>query len=108
VKDKGRTLTVAYNGGTAFNFPRTTQAFANYRDVMKKMGDAVGKSGASVLMTNHTEFDRAYDRARLAQIPRAAGEKHIYETDAATVRRYFELTETCAEAQRIVSAVETR
>ena len=108
VKDNGRTLTVAYNGGTAFNFPRTTQAFANYRDVMKKMGDAVGKSGASVLMTNHTEFDRAYDRARLAQIPRAAGEKPIYEPDAATVRRYFELTETCAEAQRIVSAVETR
>jgi metallo-beta-lactamase class B len=108
VKDGRRTLTVAYNGGTAFNFPRATQAFANYRDVMKRMGAAVEKSGATVLMTNHTEFDRAYDRVRLAQIPRAAGEKHIYESDAATVRRYFELTETCAEAQRLVSMGEAK
>jgi metallo-beta-lactamase class B len=61
-----------------------------------------------VLMTNHTEFDRAYDRARLAQLPRAAGEKHPYETDAATVQRYFEMSGLCAEAQRLsmVTAVQ--
>jgi len=58
-------------------------------------------AGATVLMTNHTEFDRAYDRVRLAQLPRAAGEKHPYETDPATVLRYFEMTAGCAEAQRL-------
>jgi hypothetical protein len=52
-------------------------------------------------MTNHTEFDRAFDRVRLAQLPRAAGEKHPYETDAATVLRYFEMSADCAEAQRL-------
>jgi metallo-beta-lactamase class B len=52
-------------------------------------------------MTNHTEFDRAYDRARLAQLPRAAGEKHPYESDEATVQRYFEMSGLCAEAQRL-------
>jgi metallo-beta-lactamase class B len=100
VKDRGRTLTVAYSGGTAFNFPRRAETFAVYRDSQKKMEDAARAAGATVLMSNHTEFDRAYDRARLAQLPRAAGEKHPYETDAATVQRYFEMTGDCAEAQR--------
>lgn len=101
VHDKGRALTVAYAGGTAFNFPREAQNFAIYRDSQKKMGDAARAAGATVLMTNHTEFDRAHDRARLAQLPRASGEKHPYETDAATVQRYFEMGGLCAEAQRL-------
>ena len=101
VKDRGRTLMVAYSGGTAFNFPRRAENFAAYRDTQRKMIDIAGAAGATVLMTNHTEFDRAYDRARLAQLPRAAGEKHPYETDTATVLRYFEMARDCAEAQRL-------
>jgi metallo-beta-lactamase class B len=101
VKDAGRTLTIAYSGGTAFNFPRQAQTFAIYRDSQKKMGDAARAAGATILMSNHTEFDRAYDRARIAQLPRAAGEKHPYESDAPTVQRYFEMTGDCAEAQRL-------
>jgi metallo-beta-lactamase class B len=101
VHDRGRVLTVAYAGGTAFNFPREAQSFAIYRDSQKKMLEAARAAGATVLMTNHTEFDRAYDRVRLAQLPRAAGEKHPYETDAATVQRYFEMGGLCAEAQRL-------
>jgi len=101
VKDAGRTLTVAYSGGTAFNFPRQAQAFAIYRDSQKKMADAARAAGATILMSNHTEFDRAYDRVRLAQLPRASGEKHPYESDVQTVQRYFEMTGNCAEAQRL-------
>jgi metallo-beta-lactamase class B len=103
VKDAGRTLTVAYSGGTAFNFPRQAQAFAIYRDSQKKMGDAARAASATILMSNHTEFDRAYDRVRLAQLPRAAGDKHPYDTDAQTVQRYFEMTADCAEAQRLLT-----
>ena len=55
------------------------------------MAKAAAAAGATVVMTNHTEFDRAYDRVRLAQLPRTAGEKHPYETDTATVLRYFEM-----------------
>jgi metallo-beta-lactamase class B len=102
VKDGGRTLTVAYSGGTAFNFPRQAANFATYRDSQRKMSEIAEAAGATVLMTNHTEFDRAYDRARIAQLPRAAGEKHPYETDTATVMRYFEMAGNCAEAQRLV------
>ena len=101
VKDGGRTVTVAYSGGTAFNFARRAENFAIYRDSARKMFDAAGAGGATVLMTNHTEFDRAYDRARIAQLPRAPGEKHPYETDTATVQRYFEMIGHCAEAQRL-------
>jgi metallo-beta-lactamase class B len=102
VKDGDRTLTVAYAGGTAFNFPRQAENFAVYRDSQKKMKEAARAAGATVLMTNHTEFDRAYDRARLAQLPRARGEKHPYETDTDTVQRYFEMGSLCAESQRLM------
>jgi metallo-beta-lactamase class B len=101
VKDSGRTLTVAYSGGTAFNFPRQAQTFAVYRDSQRKIADAARVAGATVLLSNHTEFDRAYDRVRIAQLPRAAGEKHPYESDVLTVQRYFEMTANCAEAQRL-------
>ena len=103
VKDGGRTLTVAYSGGTAFNFPaarrRTSRSIAT---AQRKMTEVAEAAGATVLMSNHTEFDRAYDRARIAQLPRAAGEKHPYETDTATVMRYFEMAGNCAEAQRLL------
>ncbi len=102
VKDGDRTLTVAYAGGTAFNFPREAGNFAIYRDSQQKMLAAARAAGATVLMSNHTEFDRAYDRARIAQLPRAPGEKHPYETDEATVQRYFEMGALCAEAQRLL------
>lgn len=101
VKDGGRTLTVAYSGGTAFNFPRLAQNFAIYRDSAAKMLAAARAAGATVLMTNHTEFDRAYDRARIAQLPRGAGEPHPYETNATVVQNYFEMLRDCAEAQRL-------
>jgi metallo-beta-lactamase class B len=101
VRDKGRSMVVAYAGGTAFNFPRRAENFAIYRDSQNKIAKAAAAAGATIVMSNHTEFDRAYDRVRIAQLPRASGEKHPYETDAATVQRYFEMSADCAEAQRL-------
>lgn len=103
VKDGARTLTVAYSGGTAFNFPRSAANFVIYRDSASRMLAAARTAGATVLMTNHTEFDRAYDRARIAQLPRSAGEPHPYETSATIVQNYFEMQRDCAEAQRMLS-----
>ena len=101
VRDSGRPIIVAYSGGTAFNFPRRAENFAIYRDSQRKMAKAAAAAGATIVMSNHTEFDRAHDRVRIAQLPRTAGEKHPYETDAATVQRYFEIGTDCAEAQRL-------
>jgi metallo-beta-lactamase class B len=101
VRDGGRSLVIAYAGGTAFNFPRRAENFAIYRDSQRKLAKAAAAAGATVVMSNHTEFDRAYDRARIAQLPRPAGETHPYETDTATVLRYFDIGADCAEAQRL-------
>ena len=64
VRDRGRPMVVVYAGGTAFNFPRRAENFAIYRDSQRKMAKAAAAAGATVVMTNHTEFDRAYDRVR--------------------------------------------
>jgi len=102
VTENGRALTVMYAGGTAFNFPPTAEAFAIYRDSMIRSAELARAAGATVLMSNHTEFDRAYDRARIAQLRRLPGEPHPYETDVDTVVRYFEMSRDCAEAERLM------
>jgi len=102
VIEGGRTLTVMYAGGTAFNFPPSPAAFAIYRDSMIRSAELARAAGATVLMSNHTEFDRAYDRARIAQLRRLPGERHPYETDVDTVVRYFEMSRDCAEAERLL------
>ena len=48
VKDTGRTLIVAYSGGTAFNFPRQAANFAIYRDSQRKMTEVAEAAGATV------------------------------------------------------------
>lgn len=101
VKDGKRTLTVAYSGGTAFNFPRRAENFVIYRDSASKMLNAARSANATVLMTNHTDFDGAWDKARLAQLPRDPGERHPYETSATIVQNYFAMQRDCAEAQRL-------
>jgi metallo-beta-lactamase class B len=102
VIEGGRTLTVMYAGGTAFNFPPSAEAFAIYRDSMVLSAELARAAGATILMSNHTEFDRAYDRARIAQLRRLPGEPHPYETDVDTVVRYFEMSRDCAEAERLL------
>ena len=102
VREDGRTLTVMYAGGTAFNFPPSAKAFEIYRDSMIRSAQLARAAGATVLMSNHSEFGRAYDRARIAQLRRLPGEPHPYETDVDTVVRYFEMSRDCAEAQRLM------
>jgi metallo-beta-lactamase class B len=103
VKDGGRTLTVAYSGGTAFNFPRSARAFEIYRDTQASMGAAAKAAGATILMSNHQEFDGAHDKARIAQLPREPGEPHPYEVGAMAVQNYFQMTYNCAEIERMRS-----
>src|SRR5579862_2922865 len=57
VKDKGKPLTVAYSGGTAFNFPSTVGNFDVYINSQRKMAAAAAAANATVLMSNHSEFD---------------------------------------------------
>ena len=100
VKDHGRTLNVAYAGGTAFNFPSTVPNFDIYIQSQKKMAAAAAASSATILMTNHSEFDYATTKIKLLAA-RKTGEPHPYEIGKEAVARYFTVTEECAQAQRL-------
>lgn len=100
VKDHGRTLNVAYAGGTAFNFPSTVPNFDIYIQSQKKMAAAAAASNATILMTNHSEFDYATTKIKLLAA-RKPGEPHPYEIGKEAVARYFTVTRECAEAQRL-------
>lgn len=99
VKDHGRPVTIAYSGGTAFNFQKDTARYDTYIASQKKMADAAKAAGATVIMSNHSEFDDAWDRGRLVRLRRAS-EPHPYELGGEAVQRYFTMTGECAMAMR--------
>jgi metallo-beta-lactamase class B len=99
VKDRGKPVTVAYSGGTAFNFPAEVARYDTYIASQKKMAEAAKAAGATIVMSNHSEFDDAWERGRLVRL-RRPGEPHPYELAGDAVQRYFTLTTECAIAQR--------
>jgi len=97
VKDGGRTLTVAYNGGTAFNFPYGKAGYETYLASQVKFAQAAKAAGATILMTNHSEFDDAYERGLLVRL-RQPGQPHPYELGDDAVQRYYTVTSECTRA----------
>src|SRR5581483_2479203 len=57
VKDHGMTRVIAYPGGTAYNFPRSVARFQAYIDTQKRFAQIAKDAGASVIISNHSEFD---------------------------------------------------
>ena len=100
VKDKGKPLMVAYSGGTAFNFPSTVPNVDTYISSQRKMAAAAAAANATVLMSNHSEFDGAIAKIKMLA-GRKAGEPHPFEVGADAVGRYFKVSEECAEAFRL-------
>jgi metallo-beta-lactamase class B len=103
VLDRGKRLNVAYSGGTAFNFVNNTpdpgiRNFQNYIDSQKRMAGHAAATGATVLLSNHSEFDNAVNKNRML-----AGRKgpHPYEIGAEWVQRYFQVMQGCARAAQI-------
>ena len=100
VKDKGKPLNVAYSGGTAFNFPSTVPNFDTYIASQRKLAKAAAESNATILMSNHSEFDSSIPKIK-ATAARKAAEPHPYDVGRDAVQRYFKVTEECAQAQRL-------
>jgi metallo-beta-lactamase class B len=100
VKDNGKPLTVAYSGGTAFNFPSTAANFDTYIKSQRKMAAAAAAANATILMSNHSEFDGAVTKIKL-QALRKPGEAHPFEIGKEAVARYFTVTSECAQAARL-------
>jgi metallo-beta-lactamase class B len=100
VKDNGKQLVVAYSGGTAFNFPWTVANFDRYIDSQRKMATAAAAANATVLMSNHSEFDSAITKIRMLP-SRKPGEPHPFDLGKDAVARYFVVTAECAQAARV-------
>lgn len=104
VLDKGRPVTVAYSGGTAFNFNNRTpdpgiKNFQIYIDSQRKFATNAAATGATVLMSNHSEFDIADSKNKM--LASRGNGPHPYEQGADAVQRYFKVMQGCARAAQL-------
>jgi metallo-beta-lactamase class B len=102
VKDQGRMVMVAYSGGTLTGAFGTDGArWDEYIASQRKIAKAAADAGASVLLSNHSEYDGAYTKARLLAAPRQPGENHPFIVGAEGVQRYFMVMTECAMASKL-------
>jgi metallo-beta-lactamase class B len=100
VKDNGKPLRVVYVGGTAIPFNADAAYYDTYLASSKKVANAAANFGATVLMSNHTEFDNGYFRAHTAAA-RKPGAANPYNVGREAVARYFAVVQNCTTAARI-------
>jgi metallo-beta-lactamase class B len=98
VKDRGRPITVAYSGGTGFNFEYDVPHFDTYISSQRKMAKAAADANATIVMSNHSEFDEAASRVRMS---RNEGEPSPFEVGNKGVARYFQVTDECAQVAKM-------
>ena len=102
VKDGGRTVMVAYSGGTLTGgFGSDAARWDQYIDSQKRIAAAAAAAGASVILSNHSEYDDAYTKARLVGVKREAGEQNPFIMGTDGVQRYFTVMTECATASKL-------
>jgi metallo-beta-lactamase class B len=102
VKDQGRDVIVAYSGGTLTGaFGTDAARWDEYIASQRKIAKAAAEAGASVLVSNHSEYDGAYTKARLLLAPRQPGEDHPFVVGTDGVQRYFTVMTECAIASKL-------
>lgn len=109
----GRPVNVVYSGGTAFNFVNNTpdpgiRNFQTYIDSQRHIAEQAARTGATVLLSNHSEFDNATGKnlmlagwRALTAMGAAAGRTHPYVNGAESVQRYFQVMQGCARAAQL-------
>jgi metallo-beta-lactamase class B len=100
VKHQDRTVMVAYSGGTLTGAFGTDGArWDEYIASQRKIAKAA--AGATVMLSNHSEYDGAYTKARLVALKREVGEDHPFIVGAEGVQRYFAVMAECALASKL-------
>ena len=111
-REQGRPVTVAYSGGTAFNFVNDTpepgiRNFGSYIAAQRHIAEEAARAGATVLLSNHSEFDGAVTKnlmlagwRALAALGAEPG-PHPYEIGSEWVQRYFQVMQGCARAAQL-------
>ena len=84
---------------TGLNFPNDVPHFDIYIASQRKFAKAVADAGATVLMSNHSEFDNAVTKIKM-MAARKPGEPSPFEIGAEAVARYFQVTDECAQLAR--------
>jgi metallo-beta-lactamase class B len=109
VKDNGRSHVAVEWGGTAFNWMNNngrgyitaerpaTFWFENYIKSSARFRDIAKRSGADVLIANHTIFDGSKTKLP-AMATRKPGDPHPYVIGADGVQRYMTVVNECAQA----------
>jgi metallo-beta-lactamase class B len=100
IKDNGKPLRVAYVGGTAIPFDGAATYYDGYIASVRKMAKAAADFGATVLLSNHTEFDNGYYKSHTAA-NRKPGEANPFDVGRDAVGRYFTVVEQCTTAAKL-------
>ena len=105
VLDRGRPVNVVYSGGTAlvYEWDRPDWSVKNlqtYIDSQRHLAAKAKETGATVLLSNHSEFDEAWKKNRM--LAGRGNGVHPYEIGAEWVQRYFKVTENCARATQLM------
>ena len=100
VKDNGTPRTVAFSGGTEFNFVNDVPHFDTYINSARKFAATAAAAGATILMTNQSEFDNAASKIRMLA-DRRPGEPHPLDLGGDAVARYFKVFDECAQVARL-------
>jgi metallo-beta-lactamase class B len=102
VLDQGKTVMVAYSGGTLTGaFGTDGVRWDEYVTSQKKIAKAAADAGATVVLSNHSEYDGAYTKARLVALKRESGESHPFIVGMDGVQRYFTVMAECALASKL-------
>ncbi|MEO7193160.1 MAG: MBL fold metallo-hydrolase [Vicinamibacterales bacterium] len=102
VRHEGKLLMAAYSGGTLTGaFSAAGARWDEYVASQRKIARAAADAGATVILSNHSEYDDAYTKARLIAAPRQAGEDHPFIVGADAVGRYFAVMAECALASKL-------
>ena len=97
VTDNGKKMVAAYSGGMGFNFARSPERFDTYVASADKMRAAAKAAGASIVFSNHSMYDAAWTRSRVARKP---GEDSPFVVGEEAVDRYFTVLRECALAAK--------
>ena len=72
----------------------------------RQIAKVAAEVGAVVMLSNHSEYDGAYTKARLIAAPRQPGESHPFVVGTDAVQRYFTVMAECAMASKLRAAAK--
>jgi metallo-beta-lactamase class B len=101
ITDRGKPLQVAYSGGTAFNF-QTDKADPGIKNLQQYIAsnqmfmDLAVKAKATMLISNHSEFDAAEKKAKMLA-GRGPNDPNPFALGEEWTPRYFQVAIACSK-----------